>query len=43
MKWNYCASAACKAKVEMKRVGNRWVGKCESCGTKQSEKADEKN
>jgi hypothetical protein len=42
VKWNYCALATCKAKVEMKQVGNRLVGKCKACGTKQSERTDEK-
>jgi hypothetical protein len=42
MKWNYCANAQCKAKVEMKQVGNRLVGKCMACGTKQSERTNEK-
>lgn len=42
MKWNYCANAQCKSKVEMKQVGNKLVGKCKECGTKQSERTDEK-
>jgi hypothetical protein len=39
---NPCALASCKEKVEMKQIGSKLVGKCKKCGTKQSERINEK-